>query len=54
MVSKNSKQTIHSDIQLTRAGRHFGGIIVRHFSDMKARVCFGATAGCGLAERLYG
>jgi hypothetical protein len=41
MVSMNSKQTIHGDMQHTRAGRHFGGIIVGHLSDMKAMVCFG-------------
>src|SRR5271154_7076440 len=53
MVSSNSKQTIHRDRQHTRAGRHFGGIIVRHLSDMKAMVCFRLQLGegsCGLAE----
>jgi hypothetical protein len=39
MVSKEfqTKQS-HRDIQQhTRAGRHFGGIIVRHLSDMKGK-----------------
>jgi len=47
MVSLNPKQTIHRDMQHTRAGRHFGDIIVRHLSDMKVIVCFGLRASGG-------
>jgi hypothetical protein len=52
MVSKEfqTKQS-HRDIQHTRAGRHFGGIIVRHLSDMKGKSLLWATVGCDLAER---
>lgn len=43
MVSLNPKQTIHRDMQHTRAGRHFGDIIVRHLSDMKCNSLLWAT-----------